>query len=271
MATLDDVRVLQKRARDKEYRIRKQGASQANIVQVSPRKNWSEVKGMTKQQLNAYARRLNSFNKNSRYVGSASGDVIPKKFLTQANKLIREHNKFVASEVKRIQGIAPELWEQYREKQRGILKNDGIGGLLTPIDVSKLAKPRSLDVAKRRVKSFEKRSRRTYNFYRKIQRKNMQAMMNQLGLYDLSDLVRSMTNEQFDVLSSVLPIWERLSPEYYAKGESAGTPQYDDVRAYVYKAYAVGSGKPDVDIYTKLDAGIKARSKRARKRALKGK
>lgn len=237
--SLDDIRTLQKRTRDKEYRLRKQGASQDSIDKVSPRESWGTVKAMTPVQRMRYAKQLNRFNKKGAYVGSVSGDVIPKSYITQSRKLIKAHNKFVESETKRIQGIAPDLWEQYRARQIGILAHEAsIGGLLTPIDVRKMVAPRSLEVAKRRVKNFEARNKRKFSFYRRIQRKNMTAMLNELGLYDLSELVRRMSNDQFDVLSSVLPTWEVLTVHY--ADVSSGNEEYADVRSYVYKASMLG-------------------------------
>lgn len=237
--SLDDIRILQKRTRDKEYRLRKQGASQESIDKVSPRESWGSVKAMTPAQRRRYANQLDRFNKKGAYVGSASGDVIPKSYITQSRKLIKAHNKFVASETKRIQGIAPDLWKQYRARQIGILAHEAsIGGLLTPIDVRKMVAPRSLEVAKRRVKNFEARNKRKFSFYRRIQRENMTAMLNELGLYDLSELVRRMSNDQFDVLSSVLPTWEVLTVHY--ADVSSGNEEYADVRSYVYKASMLG-------------------------------
>lgn len=237
--SLDDIRTLQKRTRDKEYRLRKQGASQKRIDKVSPRESWGSVKAMTPVQRMRYAKQLDRFNKKGAYVGSDSGDVIPKSYITQSRKLIKAHNKFVASETKRIQGIAPDLWEQYRARQIGILAHEAsIGGLLTPVDVRKMVAPRSLEVAKRRVKNFEARNKRKFSFYRRIQRENMTTMFNELGLYDLSELVRRMSNNQFDVLSSVLPTWEVLTVHY--ADVSSGNEEYADVRSYVYKAFMLG-------------------------------
>lgn len=237
--SLDDIRTLQKRTRDKEYRLRKQGATRESIGKVSPRESWSSVKTMTPAQRRRYAMQLDRFNKKGAYVGSASGDVIPKSYITHSRKLIKAHNKFVASETRRIQGIAPDLWEQYRARQIGLLAHEAsIGGLLTPIDVRKMVAPRSLEVAKRRVKNFEARNKRKFSFYRRMQRENMTAMLNELGLYDLSELVRRMSNDQFDVLSSVLPTWEALTVHY--ADVSSGNEEYADVRSYVYKASMLG-------------------------------
>ena len=277
MASLDDVRKLQKRTRDKEYRLRKQGATQNKIDDVSPRKTWSEVKAMTPAQRNSYARQLDTFNKKRSFVGSESGDVIPKSYITQAKKFIRAHNKFVQAETSRIQGIAPGLWAQYRSRQKGLLAHEeSIGGLLTPIDVSKMTKPRSLAVAKRRVKNFEARAKHDYAFYRKIQKRNMMKMLETVGLNDLSELVRNMTADQFDVASAIMPVWENLSVEYVAAASREPGTRYhvsedmcENVRSYLYKAYAIGGGYDESKTVASLERSRAKREMSGLKRAAK--
>lgn len=276
--SLDDIRILQKRTRDKEYRLRKQGASQENIDKVSPRESWGSVKAMTPAQRRRYAKQLDRFNKKSAYVGSASHEVIPKAYITQSRKLIQAHNKFVAQETKRIQGIAPDLWEQYRAHQKGLLAHEeSIGGLLTPIDVDKMTKPRSLAVAKRRVKNFEARNRHKFAYYRKIQKRNMMTMLDTLGLSDLSELVRNMTPTQFDVASSVLPVWELMSVEYVSaesrepvsRVHPMSADTFDDIRSYLYKAYAIGGGYDELKVIASLDKTRRKRELAGMKRTAK--
>ena len=266
--SLDDIRTLQKRTRDKEYRLRKQGAFQESIDKVSPRESWSSVKAMTPARRRRYAKQLDRFNKKGAYVGSESGDVIPKTYITQSRRLIKAHNKFVASETKRIQGIAPDLWQQSRAHQKGLLAHqESIGGLLTPIDVDKMTEPRSLAVAKRRVKNFEARNKHKFAYYRKMQKRNMMTMLDTLGLSDLSELVRNMTPDQFDIASSVLPVWELMSVDYVAAASpEPGTrvrpmssDTFDDIRSYLYKAYAIGGGYDELKVIARLD---KTRQKR---------
>lgn len=267
--TLDDVRRYQKRTRDKEYRLRRQKAAQSKIDQVSPRKSWTEVKQMNAAQRTQYVRRLERFNRMP-LVGSESGDVIPTRYITQARKLMRAHNKFVERETKRIEGLAPDLWEKYRAKQMGILAHEqSIGGLLTPVDISKMEKPRSLEVAKRRVANYEKRAKHKFGFYRKIQKRNMMYMLERVGEFDLSEVVRNMTSDQFDILSSVLPMWESLSVEYEStsliRGKDADT-RHDDIRSYVYKAYAIGAGRDELKTIASLERTRRKRTASAMRR-----
>lgn len=269
MASFDDVRKYQRRTQNKEYRLRKQGADQAKINAVSPLKPWAEIKTMNARQRSSYIKKLDIFNKKIRLVGSTSGDVIPKQFITQVKKLMQRHNRFVAKETKRIKGLAPDLWDEYRARQKGILAHEeSIGGLLTPIDTSKLEPPRSLAAAKRRVASYEKRTKRNFDFYRKIQKRNMMKMLDTLGLYDLSELVRNMTKNQFDIASSILPVWENLSPEYVSVGESVGDP-YQNIRSYLYKAYSMGRGSDELKDVARLEKNRPGRERAGIRRANK--
>ena len=61
-----DVSRVQKRARDKEYRLRKQGASREAIAAISPRKSWAEIKAMSPSQQQAYAKRVDTWNRKAR-------------------------------------------------------------------------------------------------------------------------------------------------------------------------------------------------------------
>lgn len=54
---------LQKNARNKLYRLRKKGITNAQINQMAvPVKSWDEVQSMSKREQNAYARQLREFN-----------------------------------------------------------------------------------------------------------------------------------------------------------------------------------------------------------------
>lgn len=54
---------LQKNARNKLYRLRKKGITNAQINQMAvPVKSWGEVQTMSTREQNAYARQLREFN-----------------------------------------------------------------------------------------------------------------------------------------------------------------------------------------------------------------
>ncbi len=95
---LKAVSLLQKRTRDKEYSLRKRGAVGIRIG--SPRLNYGEVRGMTTQQLKAYGRRLDRFNRTPLTV-LQSGDVVKVKDLKDIQKNIRTYNARIERDRKR--------------------------------------------------------------------------------------------------------------------------------------------------------------------------
>lgn len=239
---INDVSKLQKRARDKEYRLRRSGASQQSVNQVSPRKSWNEVKAMSPRELNRYGRSLNNFNKNAHYTGTTSGDVIPTKMVKQITDLVKQRNKFIGRERKRIEAASPSPWLEFKKKQRGILAHNKEGmGLLTPIDPKKLQKPTSLNAAKRRVRSLQRQRKHNYGYYRRIQRKNMVTQLKRLGYDYLAHVVKYMKNDNFDVLSTITPVWEEMAEPYADSLAGKYNMSNEKIEQYILFAASLGT------------------------------
>lgn len=269
-----DVSRVQKRARDKEYRLRKQGATRESIEGISPRKSWAEIKSMTPLQQQAYARQLDAWNRNSHYTGVKSGNVIPTKLIDQAKRLQRKRNLFIYSERERIRDIAPSEWDTYYRNREGILaRGEDIVGLLAPIDVKKMEPPTSVQVAKRRIKRFEERNKHKFSYYRGLQRSAMEQMLWKLGQYELAEVVHQMKNDAFDLLSTVYASWDTLKFEYNPKGEgSEFEDPYGQFRSYVERALFItrdkdSKAKDIVDIQRNMERVAGRRADRARERA----
>lgn len=269
-----DVSRVQKRARDKEYRLRKQGASREAISEVSPRKSWKEIQAMSPAQQQAYAKRLDTWNRKARYTGVTSGNVVPTRLIDQAKRLQQKRNQFIYSERDRIRGIAPGEWDKYYRNREGILaKGEDIVGLLAPIDVKKMEPPASVEVAKRRIKRFEERNKHKFSWYRKRQREAMEQMLWKLDQYELAEVVHQMNNDAFDLLSTVYASWDILKFEYNPKGEgSEFEDPYGQFRSYVERALFITRGKDSkakdiVDIQKNMERVAGRRADRARERA----
>lgn len=263
-----DVARIQKRTRDKEYRLRKQGANQSAIAGVSPRKPWAEVKAMSRSQQQQYAKQLDRWNKTSKYTGVSSGNVIPTKLIDQGKRLQAKRNKFIAGERARIQSIAPEEWKMFYEPREGILgKGEGIMGLLAPVDVHKMEPPQSVEVAQRRIKRFEERNKHKFNWYRKRQRSAMEQMLWKIGDYELAETVHNMGNDAFDLLSTVYASWDTLELEYHPKGEALDEDPMGTFRGYVERALSVTQGKSIVDVQKNMRRRAKRRITRGMERA----
>lgn len=269
-----DVSRVQKRSRDKEYRLRKQGATREAIAEISPRKSWKEVKAMTPAQQQRYAKRLDAWNRKARYTGVPSGNVIPTKLIDQAKSLQQERNQFIATERKRIAGISPGEWDKYYRNREGILaKGEDIIGLLAPIDVKKMEPPASVQVARRRIKRFEERNKRKFSYYRGLQRSAMEQMLWKLDQYELAEVVHQMKNDAFDLLSTVYASWDTLKFEYHPRGEgSEFEDPYGQFRSYVERALFItrdkdSKAKDIIDIQKNMERVAGRRADRARKRA----
>lgn len=269
-----DVSRVQKRARDKEYRLRKQGANREAIADVSPRKSWKEIKAMTPSQQQAYAKRLDAWNRKARYTGVTSGNVIPTRLIDQAKRLQQNRNQFIYGERERIRGIAPREWDKYYRNREGILaKGEDIVGLLSPIDVKKMEPPVSVQVARRRIKRFEERNKHKFSYYRGLQRSAMEQILWKLDQYELAEVVHQMKNDAFDLLSTVYASWDMLKFEYNPKGEgSEFEDPYGEFRSYVERALFVtrdkdSKAKDIVDIQKNMERVAKKRAERGRERA----
>lgn len=269
-----DVSRVQKRARDKEYRLRKQGASRESIESISPRKSWAEIKAMTSAQQQAYARQLNAWNKKARYTVVKSGNIIPTNLIDQAKRLQQKRNQFIYGERKRIRNIAPEEWDKYYRNREGILaKGEDIVGLLAPIDIKKMEPPASVQVARRRIKRFEDRNKHKFSYYRGLQRSAMEKILWKLDQYELAEVVHQMKNDAFDLLSTVYASWDTLKFEYNPKGEgSEFEDPYGQFRSYVERALFVTRGKDSkatdiVDIQKNMERVAEKRAQRGRERA----
>lgn len=264
-----DVSRVQKRARDKEYRLRKQGATRESIGGISPRKSWAEIKAMTPAQQQAYAKQLNAWNKRARYTVVETGNVIPSNIIDQAKRLQEKRNQFIYGERKRIRAIAPSEWDKYYRNREGILaKGEDIVGLLAPIDVKKMEPPVSVQVARRRIKRFEERNKHKFSYYRGLQRRAMEEILWKLDQYELAEVVHQMKNDAFDLLSTVYASWDTLKFEYNPKGKGTEFEDpYGQFRGYVERALSITQDKDIVDIQKNMERVAKKRAERGRERA----
>lgn len=264
-----DVSRVQKRARDKEYRLRKQGANRESIADISPRKPWKEIKAMTPAQQQDYAKRLDVWNRTARYTGVSSGAVIPTALIDQAKRLQARRNEFIYSERERIKGIAPDEWAKYYAPREGILGTGAdIMGLLAPIDINKMNPPASVEVAHRRIKRFEERNKHKFSYYRGLQRRSMEQMLWKLDQYELAEVVHQMKNDAFDLLSTVYASWDTLKFEYNPRGEGTTFEDpYGAFRGYMERALSVTQGKDIVTIQKNMERVAAKRAKRGRERA----
>lgn len=176
---MEKVRLLQKRARDKEYRMRKQGAPGTKVG--SPRLNFSEVRGMNDEDLREYERSLRKFTK-TRLTVLPSGDVVETKKLARMRKNIKIHNEKVEKARKKL-----------LDKAKGS-KPSRLPESLKPISIRE--KPKTAREVDRLLEKSEKWRRIKPTKVMSGQRRSAVAMLRQVGLDREAGIVSNMRWDQ---------------------------------------------------------------------------
>lgn len=244
----DELSKLTKRTRDKEYRLRRNGASPAEVQDVSPRVEWNRVKRMGARQRAAYAKRLEAFNSRDNALAVLeSGEVIDKKVLTRAEQARRKWNMLAERERKRITSLQADAEEKLKSRLYIVGRNVRGNVLGSITEIAPMEKPKTKRGALKRAERLEEMVNRTFAQRRTNQRKNMVEILHQLNQHDLAYMVSNMKSENFDVLSTLSGVWNLLDIWYVPKEErDRARPMGNEdimaksVRDLVYQAQTYG-------------------------------
>ncbi len=197
---------LQKRARDKEYSLRKRGAVGIRIG--SPRLNFGEVRGMTTQQLKAYARRLDKFNRTPLTV-LQSGDVVKIEDLRKIRKNIRIYNARIERERKR-----------YEAKQRERVRK-GLQKEVKPFTLNnvKYRRPYSAGQAQSLERKSKKWAKSDPRKLMRSRRRSAVAMLKAVGLEKEARRISNMRAEDLEQLVDSYGLLEDVALWYRADRE----------------------------------------------------
>lgn len=275
---LTKLQLLQKRARDKEYKLRRKGASPEELAKVSPRKDWAAVQAMTPAQRRSYAKKLEQFNarKNRLYV------LKDRSIMT--DKQVKQYEGYYKEVIKRDRKLAAQVdrmmnkpgAERLKKAFLAEMSRDPITGKpiykgqdLTP-QYKKPLPPETKRGLQWRMTDTRKppisQARR-----RAIARANMVKQLNYLGMEDMARYVKNMTRERFDVLSVRTDIWDKLALTYMpAESQDPDHPGmtalYEDeisvggADAIAQRIFDAGSiGRKDIGRYR---SGLRQRYKR---------
>lgn len=220
--SLKYVSKLQKRTRDKEYRLRTKGADQANVEAASPRVDWSHVKRMSARERDNYARRLMSFNKrDNRLVPLASGEIIPYTLVQRMETARKKINKKARIQRAKINAIK----SSFRDLPEKTISQPSVGGLT---EIGKMLLPKTKRGAVERVKKMEAAGKRTRNMRRSLERTNMAKMLRAMNREDLALAIERMGSKAFDAMSARSDIWN-VAMMLYETGQKYSS---DRIRAY---------------------------------------
>lgn len=198
---------LQKRARDKEYSLRKRGAVGTRMG--SPRLNFGEVRGMTTQQLKAYARRLDRFNRTPVTV-LKSGDVVKVEDLRNIRKNIRIYNVRIERERKR-----------YEEKQRERVRK-GLQKEVRPFPLANVEyrRPYSAGQAQSLAGKAKKWAKSDPRKLMRSRRRSAVAMLKAVGLDKEARRISNMRTEDLEQLIDNYGLLEDVALWYRADRET---------------------------------------------------
>lgn len=185
-AALREVRLLQKRARDKEYHLRKRGA--VGIKMGSPRLNFSEVRGMNLNELRKYSRDLSNFTA-TRMTVLPHGDVVPEAMILETRRNVAQYNHRVEQERRKLQRKVrtPEISEDLQRSpnfQEIHLEN----------------KPRNEQEANRLLKRSRQWKHSSPSMKLRGQRRAAVKMLRQIGLDHEANQLGNLRSDLFDRL-----------------------------------------------------------------------
>lgn len=234
--------LLQKRTRDKEYKLRCAGASAAEIARVSPRLPASEVAKLSGGALRSYQAKLDRFNKGGSFVVIPdTGELVPRSVVSETlanfkkGKRTRQR-KAVAIDRVFSHGI-PSIAENAR---RGGARAKVFGHELN-VEVKEDA---------RTVRAWYKRLRRSREYAsvnwekaRRDTRFRYRLLLDKAGRTSLSNKIGNLRNDLFSVLANRTNFEEviQLMYESSVRGLSDSADDYEDEAWEIVRAVERGS------------------------------
>lgn len=212
---------LQKNARNKEYRMRRMGASNEAVGFASPRVSYAEVKRMSVQEKAEYKAKLKAFNarENKLQVAAYNGTIQSinswaNKYNAQAR---RSKNRIEAipidysvsgakGAIKPISQWKAERGLAEKDPQTGIptgrvfVTRGQVHGSVSELGVRSMTKPKDFETARKREETLKRMAQTRFATRRKALRKSVDDMVRAWGDDALASAIASMSNAQFDVL-----------------------------------------------------------------------
>ena len=213
MATLNELRAearrLQKRSTDKVSRLKSRGVVVAG-TEYDPRVPAADISSMTRRQVNAYMKRLSAFNdRGTQFVPGRRGAPIPRDVWVsferaqqavniRADKALSRRGALVEP----VRNVPVSQYVDSRDRGSFSLQRQmgaGIGNMPYPRSAMSSRDFESADSVRKFDRAMRGKLAPAY-FRKKIasQRSSAYAMYEQVGQYGTADMLRSLTDEQFD-------------------------------------------------------------------------
>lgn len=232
-----------KAATSKASRLKRQGIEVAGSI-ADPRRDLSVVKKYNKAQLNAYIRKLDSFNsRNTKFVQGHNGAALPAHRLAvyqreqeRYNRRASRHYDSVKDTFLPQRGMSVEERDTYlRPKGRVKAQGDSVTRPYDPISRTPemFRSAAGLEVA---IADMRKRNSKSY-LPSKLREQKYQAyqMVDRLGNEEMKRILGELTDEQFDTMWNYSSIANEMSMNYEilemqarGKKERSHAKVYDD-------------------------------------------
>ena len=205
---------LQKRARDKEYRLRKKGASEDEIKKFSPRVAATEISNMSSAQKRAYRRELEQFNSRAnRLVPLQSGEIVEYSRIRAIDQMARQFNKKSAAERAALAELAKSAKVDYFKSAKR--KSDTTQG---SVDSLRTGREMKLPENKQKLARREKQIKALVETPAKEKRSRLRLQavdaLREIGMEDLARKVQNMRSDKFDLLMNYSDFWSLVSGIY---------------------------------------------------------
>lgn len=231
------VRNAQKRARDKEYGLRQKvmasGGTReeafSQVAAVSPRLDAASVASMSARQQRAYVKRLEGFvSRQNSYEVALNRELISSSSVRRMESMRQTYNRMAEARERRIDRLTKgtTIRERYgtvgeaRMRQQGDLTLNGqrIGGTLSMGRTAKLGKmepPATARSAQRRERMLRDMTRAGADSdRRKLVRRTVEQMLLLQGDVTTANRIRNLSNDQFDVLTTVTNFMSMLTTKF---------------------------------------------------------
>lgn len=222
------IATLQKRARDKEYRLRKQGATFDEVRAASPRVPAKDIAKMTPGQKRSYRAKLERFNsRDNRLSVLESGEILKHADLAKFQKRVKSYNDKV--ERTRVQ-LERKAQKQGFYKGKTVKNESAISGIKF---LNATAKPKSKEQFRAFKRGFERLKKTSEVKRRQMLRQNAKAALCEVGLSDVAKQIDKLNNNAFDMLMTYTDFWGAVNSVYVEADVSLG-----HVDSASYKAHA---------------------------------
>lgn len=234
--------LLQKRARDKEYKLRRAGASDAEIARVSPRLPASEVAKLSGGALRSYQAKLDRFNKGGSFVVIPdTGELVLRSVVSETLANFKKGKRTRQGKAAAIDRVFSHGIPSIAENARRCGARAKVFGHELNVEVKEDA--RTAKTWYRRLSRSREYAGVNWEKARRDTRFRYRLLLDKAGRTSLSNKIGNLRNDLFSVLANRTNFEEviQLMYESSVRGLSDSADDYEDEAWEIVRAVERGS------------------------------